>query len=174
MRSKKAIFFDRDGTLINTFVSKKNIPIAIRNYKDLKLIKNTKSVIQKLSAKYIIIVITNQPDISRGKNSKKNVIKINSELIKKLNINKIYTSYSDNDKNYMRKPNPGMIYLAKKQFNINLKKSFVVGDSHKDIAAGKKAKCKTILFKKKYNNYKFSRPDFTINDFDELLNIIKA
>ena len=174
MKSKKAIFFDRDGTLIKTFVSKKNIPIAIRKFKDFKLIKNTKSVIQKLSEKYLIIVITNQPDVSRSKNSRKNVIKINSELIKVMRIHKVYTSYSDNDKNYMRKPNPGMIYLAKKQFSINLKKSFVVGDSHKDIAAGKKAKCKTILLKKKYNNYKCSNPDFAINDFDELLNIIKV
>ena len=174
MKSKKAIFFDRDGTLIKTFVSKKNVPIAIRNYKDFKLLKNTKSVIQKLSKKYLIIVITNQPDVSRGKNSRKNVIKINSELIKMLRINKVYTSYSDNDKNFMRKPNPGMIYLANKQFNINLKKSFVVGDNHKDIAAGKKAKCKTILLKKKYNNLKFSQPDFAINKFNELLNIIKV
>ena len=86
MKSKKAIFFDRDGTLIKTFVSKKNVPIAIRNYKDFKLLKNTKSVIQKLSKKYLIIVITNQPDVSRGKNSRKNVIKINSELIKILRI----------------------------------------------------------------------------------------
>ena len=174
VKSKKAVFFDRDGTLIKTFVSKKNIPIAIRKFKDFKLINKTKSVIQKLSKKYLIIVITNQPDVSRGKNSKKNVIKINSELIKLLRVNKVYTSYSDNDKNYMRKPNPGMIYLAKKQFNINLKKSFVVGDNNKDIVAGKKAKCKTILLKKKYNNYKFSQPDFAINDFEELLNIIKV
>jgi len=67
-----------------------------------------------------------------------------------------------------------MIYLAKKQFNIDLKASFVVGDTHKDVLAGKKAKCKTILLKKKYNNFKFSKPDFAINDFDELLNIIKV
>ena len=174
MRKHKAIFFDRDGTLIKTFVSKNNTPIAIKKYKDFKLIKKTKSVIQKLSVKYLIIVITNQPDVSRGKNSMRNVIKINSELIKVLKINKVYTSYSDNDKNFMRKPNPGMIYLAKKQFNIDLKASFVVGDTHKDVLAGKKAKCKTILLKKKYNNFKFSQPDFAISDFDELLNIIKV
>ena len=174
VKSNKAIFFDRDGTLIKTFVSKKNIPIAIKKFKDFKLIKNTKYVIQQLSKKYLIIVITNQPDVSRGKNSKKNVLKINFELSKILNIDKIYTSYSDNDKNFMRKPNPGMIYLAKKNFNINLNRSFVVGDSHKDIFAGKNAKCKTILLKKKYNNYNFSKPDFVIKDFIELLNIIKV
>lgn len=174
MRYKKAVFFDRDGTLIKTFISKKNIPIAIRNHKDLKLLKNTKQVILKLSKKYLIIVITNQPDVSRGKNSRKNVIKINSELIKKLPITKVYTCFSDDDNNFMRKPNPGMIYSAKKKFNINLKKSFVVGDSHKDILAGKNAKCKTILLNKKYNNSKFSQPDFSIDKFNELLKIIKS
>ena len=174
VKSNKAIFFDRDGTLIKTFVSKKNIPIAIKKINDFKLIKNTKSVIKKLSKKYLIIVITNQPDVSRGKNSKASVLKINFKLSKLLHIDKIFTSYSDSDKNFMRKPNPGMIYLAKKKFNINLKKSFVVGDRHKDILAGKNAKCKTILLKKRYNDYKISKPDFIIKDLKELLNIIKV
>ena len=49
--------------------------MAIKKCKDFKLIKNTKSVIQKLSKKYLIIVITNQPDVSRKKNSKKKCYK---------------------------------------------------------------------------------------------------
>jgi len=174
VKIKKAIFFDRDGTLIKTFVSKNNNPVAIKILKDFRLIKNTKSVIKKLSNKYLIIVITNQPDVSRGKNKKKNVISINNKLKKVLKINKIYTCYSKDDKNYMRKPNPGMIYLAKKQFKLNLKKCFVVGDRDKDIKSGKKAGCKTVLLKKKYNNFNYSNPDFVIYNFKELLNIIKV
>ena len=50
----------------------------------------------------------------------------------------------------MRKPNPGMILAAKKKFKLKLKKSYVVGDRDKDIIAGKKAKCRTILINKKF------------------------
>ena len=71
-------------------------------------------MIEKLSKKYLIIVITNQPDVSRGKNTKNNVVKINSKLMDCLKIDNIYTSYSSDDKNYMRKPNPGMIKFKKK------------------------------------------------------------
>ena len=77
---KNAIFFDRDGTIIKTFV-KKNKPIAIKTLKDLSLIKGVPSVLNKLKAKYKIFVITNQPDVARGNNKKKNVIEINKELI---------------------------------------------------------------------------------------------
>ena len=170
----KAIFFDRDGTLIKTFVSNRNIPKAIKNIKDFKLLSNVKYVIDKLSKKYKIIIITNQPDVARGKNSKKNVKQINLELSNSLKIDKIYTCYSDNDKNYMRKPNPGMILAAKKKFKLKLKKSYVVGDRDKDIIAGKKAKCRTILINKKYNNPKILNPEYTIKNFKKLLTIIKV
>mgnify|MGYP001184255487 CR=1 FL=1 len=169
---KRAIIFDRDGTLIKTFITKKNEPAAIKKLKDFKLLSNVKSVIKILSKKFLIIVFTNQPDVSRGKNTKANVKEINLKLAEVLKINKIYTCYSDNNQNYMRKPNPGMIYAAKKKFNLNLKESFVVGDRNKDILAGKKANCITILIKKKYNKKNSSNPDYIVSDFKELLKII--
>ena len=169
----KAVFFDRDGTLIKTFV-KKNKPLAINNIKDLKLFNNAKFVIDRLSKNYKIFIITNQPDVARGLNSKKNVIEINSKLKKLLSLNKIYTSYSSNDENYFRKPNPGMILKAKKEFNLNLKKSYVIGDREKDIIAGAKAGCKTILIKKSYNNHKTIRCSHLITKLKDILRIIKV
>ena len=169
----KAVFFDRDGTLIKTFV-KKNKPLAINNIKDLKLFNNAKFVIDRLSKNYKIFIITNQPDVARGLNSKKNVIEINSKLKKLLSLNKIYTSYSSNDENYFRKPNPGMILKAKKEFNLNLKKSYVIGDREKDIIAGAKAGCKTILIKKSYNNHKTIKCSHLINKLKDILRIIKV
>ncbi len=130
-------------------------------------------MIEILSKNFLIIVFTNQPDVARTKNTKINVVEINSKLLEILKITKIYTCYSDNNLNYMRKPNPGMIYLAKKRFNLDLKKSYVVGDRDKDIIAGKKAKCKTVLIKKKYNDYKIINPDFAIGDIKQLIKIVK-
>ena len=93
---------------------------------------------------------------------------------KSLVLKKIYTCYSDKDKNFMRKPNPGMIYKAQKEYNLNLKKSYVVGDRYKDILAGKRANCKTILINKKYNSSSQVEPDFKINNLKDLLKIIKV
>lgn len=169
---KNAIFFDRDGTIIKTFV-KKNKPIAIKTIKDLSLIKGVPFVLNKLKAKYKIFVITNQPDVARGNNKKKNVIEINKELMRTLPIEKVYTSYSSNNKNYNRKPNPGMIKKAKKQYNINLKKSYVVGDTEKDIIAGEKAGCKTILIKKKYNLNHYLGKSFYAKNLKDILKYIK-
>ena len=174
VKKNKAIFFDRDGTLIKTSISKKNIPIAIKNYEDIKFENNSNLVVKHFKKKYLIFIITNQPDVSRGKNLKKNVILINSIVKEKLGIKKIYTCYSDKDKNFMRKPNPGMIYKAQKEYNLNLKKSYVVGDRYKDILAGKRANCKTILINKKYNSSSQVEPDFKINNLKDLLKIIKV
>lgn len=173
-RKNKAVFFDRDGTLIKTFTNKRNKPIAIKTLNDFKLLNNVKQIVNKLSKKYLIIVLTNQPDVARGKNSKKNVKNINTKLQEKLIINKVYTSYSDNDKNFMRKPNPGMIYRAKKDFDINLIKSYVIGDREKDVIAGKKARCKTILLKKKYNDCRTTVSDHCVKNFKKILDIIKV
>ena len=79
-RKNKAVFFDRDGTLIKTFTNKRNKPIAIKTLNDFKLLNNVKQIVNKLSKKYLIIVLTNQPDVARGKNSKKNVKEINNKL----------------------------------------------------------------------------------------------
>ena len=136
--------------------------------------KGSKEVINKLSKKYLILIITNQPDVSRGKNTRQNVIKINLKLKNVLKIDDIFTSYSSDDRNFMRKPNPGMIYLAKKKYKIKLEKSFVVGDTYKDILAGQKAKCQTILLKKKYNKLQKYKPDYVIKNLKDILKIIKV
>ena len=82
MTKKKAIFFDRDGTLIETFVTKDLIPKAIQSLDQFKLCSYAKFVVNRLSKHFLIIIITNQPDVSRGLNKKINVEKINRKLKK--------------------------------------------------------------------------------------------
>ena len=62
---------------------------------------------------------------------------------------------------------------AKKNFNIDLKNSFMIGDRWKDIDAGNSAKCKTILIDKNYNEKIKTKPDYTISSFWELKKIFK-
>ena len=97
---------------------------------------------KKLSKKYFLFIITNQPDVFTKKNTKQNVLEINNFLKRKLPIKKIFTCYCKNDKCNFRKPNIGMLKKAKQIYNVDLSKSFVIGDRWRDIDMGKKVAVK--------------------------------
>ena len=81
--------------------------------------------------------------------------------------------YSDDENNYFRKPNPGMIFLQKKKFDLDLEKSYVIGDRWRDIDAGFAANCKTIFIDKNYDEKLNHEPDFRVKNFKQILKYIK-
>jgi len=162
MKKKKniAIFLDRDGTLNK----EKNY---LTNINKLKLYPNAIKALKYLNNKspnFLVIVITNQSAVSRGLLDEKMLKKINSKIKKIIKINKgkidffYYCKHLPIDNCKCRKPKIGMIEEAKKKFNIDLSKSWLIGDSTTDIETGKNSNLKTILLKtgfagkdKKYN-----------------------
>lgn len=145
---KKAVFFDRDGTINELSLNaKSSSPKTLKNFKFKKNIFAISNYLKK--KKYLLIMITNQPDVSRGNNTKKNINEINNFIKKKINLDDIFVCFSKNDKNFRRKPNPGMLLEASQKWKVNMKKSYIIGDRIKDMIAGKKAGCKTILFNKR-------------------------
>jgi len=167
-----AIFFDRDGVLIDAPIINR-IPASVQTVEEVKLCKNILEVCNYYKSNYYLIMVTNQPDYSRGVNSKKNIININNFLKKKLNLDMIYVCYSDNDKNIDRKPNPGMLLKAKKKYKINLKKSFMIGDRWRDIGAGNRAGCKTIFVDRNYSEKLIYKPNYSIRKLKDIFLIIK-
>ena len=172
MVKKKAIFFDRDGTLIKT-KKIKNKPKAIKNIDECKIFPSVKWILNKLSKKYLLFIITNQPDVFTKDNTKENVLEINNFLKKKLPIKKIFSCYCKNDQCDFRKPNIGMLKKATKIYNLDLSKSFIIGDRWRDIDMGKKSGCKTIFIDKNYGEKLNNYPDHIINFFFELKKIFK-
>ena len=167
-----AIFFDRDGVLIEApLINKK--PTSVQSLKDVKLCKNILEICQYYKKNYYLIMVTNQPDYSRGVNSKKNIININNFLKKKLNLDMIYVCYSDNEKCIDRKPNPGMLLKAKKKYKINLKKSFMIGDRWRDVGAGNRAGCRTIFIDRNYSEKLIYKPNYSIRKLKDIRLIIK-
>ena len=167
-----AIFFDRDGVLIDApLINKK--PTSVKSLKDVKLCKNILEICKYYKQNYYLIMVTNQPDYSRGVNSKKNIININNFLKKKLNLDMIYVCYSDNEKCIDRKPNPGMLLKAKKKYKINLKKSFMIGDRWRDVGAGNRAGCRTIFIERNYSEKLIYKPNYSIHKLKDILLIIK-
>ena len=75
MKLNRAVFFDRDGVLIDAIIKDKK-PYSIRYFNSIKIKKNIKKVINTIKKKnFLAFMITNQPDVNRGLTDKKEVIK---------------------------------------------------------------------------------------------------
>ncbi len=167
---KKAVFLDRDG-VINKAPLKRGLPTSPNTLDELEILPGVKKSIKKLKKlNFICLVVTNQPDVQRGKVNKDTVIKINNILKKETEFDDIFVCYHDDkDKCDCRKPKPGLLFQAKKKWNIDFTKSFMIGDRWKDIEAGEKAGCKTIFLDYKYDDIKPKKPSFVT---DSLLNAV--
>lgn len=173
MNNNKAFFFDRDGVL-NKAIIKNKKPYPPQNLEKLILNKDALEIITFLKKlEFKIFVFTNQPDVARRKIKKKEVIKINDYITKKLLIDELFVCYCATNECFRRKPNPGMIFDAKKKWHINLQKSYVVGDRYKDIEAGINAGTRTIYMKNNYNEKKPKNFNYLIKTLKDIKKIIE-
>ena len=171
----KAIFLDRDWTLTDESCYP---DFFAKNCKLME--KNIWEILKKLKEKwYLLIIITNQAWIDKGYYTKKDFWNFMEELQKQLDFKFDWIFFCpyhpDFSWNYpCRKPNNWMILEAWKKFDIDLKKSYMIWDSKKDIEAWKKSNCKTVLYNSKNLDIKNfeEKTDFVIKNFEELLKII--
>ena len=170
---KKAIFLDRDGVINRAFVSKGR-PIPPKNIENLEILPGVDDAINILkSHNYEIIVVTNQPDVVRKINSLENVNGINKYLKSQLKIDFIKVCYHDDFENCdCRKPKPGMLIKTAQENNIDLRKSFMIGDRWRDINAGKAAGTKTIFLDYSYSEKLREKPDFVTDSLFNSLSFI--
>jgi D-glycero-D-manno-heptose 1,7-bisphosphate phosphatase len=141
-----AIFLDRDGTISRDPYGYIN---SLSDYHFFDYAFEALEIFSKYTDKFIIV--TNQSGLASGKIDIKNLEKINSFIYKEfekrdLPLKKIY--FSENyDEGYdsMRKPGIGMFVKAKEDFNINLSKSLMIGDSIVDMQVGDRLDMKTIF-----------------------------
>ena len=167
---RKAIFLDRDG-VINKIIIKNGLPFSPSSFAELEILPGVKESIIKLQKlNFVCLVVTNQPDVSRGQIKKKTVVTMNNYLKDELKLDDIFVCYHDDHDNCKcRKPKSGLLLDAGKKWDINLKKSYMIGDRSKDIEAGKCAGCKTIFID---CNYKEAKPKNTNFTTDSLLNSV--
>ena len=169
----KAVFLDRDG-VINKASVVDGKPYPPRNLDELELIPGVDQAILQLRDRgYFCIVVTNQPDVARGKTSKETVESINQFLIQHLAIHEIVSCYHDDHENCgCRKPKPGSLLKAALKYNIDLNKSFMVGDRWRDIEAGQNAGCKTFFIDYQYNEKQPQNPTYKVSSLTDAVNII--
>jgi D-glycero-D-manno-heptose 1,7-bisphosphate phosphatase len=142
----KAVFLDRDGVL-NEAILRAGILTPPANIGELRILPGVPDACAQLKgAGFLLIVITNQPDVSRGSARRETVEAINREIRSRVPIDDIRVCYHDDDDGCdCRKPKPGLLINTAADWKIDLGASFMVGDRWKDIEAGKRAGCRTIL-----------------------------
>lgn len=170
---KKALFLDRDG-IVNEIITRDSSPSSPRSIDELIMIPDAIELAHfAKTLKYYLILITNQPDISRGLLSRSELKKIHQKISEFIPFDRIEVCMSANDNHFRRKPNPGMLLDSADALQIDLSKSFFLGDSLKDLQAGKRANIRTILLQTDYNRFVHGLADYNCNNFDEIKIIIK-
>lgn len=153
---QKAIFLDRDGTLNKEagFITK---------LEQFELLPSAAEAVRRINkAGYLAIVVTNQPVVARGDCTFEELQAIHEKMETELGktdafVDAIYVCPHHTDKGFdgerpeykcdcsCRKPKPGMLLQAAKDFNIDLNSSYMIGDSYRDIEAGKNAGVKACF-----------------------------
>lgn len=175
----KAVFLDRDG-IINRKPSDGDY---VKTWEEFDFLPGVNEAIKKLKDNgFLIVIVTNQRGIAKGLMTKKDLDKIHRMMKKELekgnaHIDKIYYCPHDlSEKCKCRKPEPGMLKRAASDLKIDLKNSWMIGDSESDIRAGKKAGCRTIIIidKKPEGNkhYIRNKADYKASSLSESVQII--
>src|SRR6266404_4653213 len=165
---RRAVFLDRDGVLNRTIVVQ-GTPHPPANLAELEVLPGVVQACAQLrGAGFLLIVVTNQPDVARGTQQRAVVEAINDALLSKVAIDDIRVCYHDDqDQCSCRKPQPGLLLQAAKEWQIDLSASFMVGDRCKDIDSGRQAGCKTILIDGAYREPMQSTPDHRVRSLVE-------
>ncbi len=141
------VFLDRDGTI------NKRPPKAcyIETPEQFVWLEGAKDAIRLLKESgYRVILVSNQPGIARGNLSEDTLIQIHEKMQKELQqetgyqIDDIYyCPHNWDDGCECRKPKPGMLYQAQKDYSLDLTRCILIGDDDRDIEAGAAAGCRT-------------------------------
>jgi len=167
--SKRAIFLDRDGVL-NHAVIIDGKPYPPRTVEEVTLPADALSALRDLKAQgYLLIGATNQPDVARGITSKSLIEAINQKIMSTLPLDEMRVCYHDDkDGCKCRKPFPGLLTQAAEEHDIDLSRSFMIGDRWKDVEAGRRAGCKTVWLNFNYQEeFKSAAPDLTAKTLTE-------
>ena len=174
---QKAVFLDRDGTINRT-------EGFLTDINQMELIEKTADAIKLFNnSGYLTIVITNQPVIARGEVSFEQLQEIHNKMETLLGkegayIDGLYYCPHHPDSGFegerpeykkactCRKPEPGLIFQAAKDFNIDISQSYMIGDDMRDTNAGTNAGCReSILVDDNFTLFEAAKQILEKNDF---------
>ncbi|RKY31221.1 MAG: Clp protease [Candidatus Omnitrophota bacterium] len=156
----KAIFLDRDG-VINKYPGDGKY---VTSWKEFHFLPKAKSALRKLHENdFKIFVVSNQAGVNKGLLSRQALDDITERMLNEIKKSKgeikgvYYCTHRQEDNCSCRKPKAGLILGAQKKYHIDLKKTYFIGDTIRDVQTAKAAGCKAILLlsgKEKISNRK--------------------
>jgi D-glycero-D-manno-heptose 1,7-bisphosphate phosphatase len=159
------VFLDRDGVLNGTVVED-GVPRPPADVDHVVILPGVAEALELLGGQGLLrVVVTNQPDVARGHQSREMVERINRHLLASLPLDAVYTCFHDDeDRCDCRKPAPGLLRTAALAHDIDLARSYLVGDRWKDVAAGRAAGCETFLIGLPYSQRERCPPHHDASD----------
>jgi D-glycero-D-manno-heptose 1,7-bisphosphate phosphatase len=170
---RRAVFFDRDGVL-NEAVVRDRKPYPPANLAEVMLVQGAVEGCRLLkSAGFLLIGVSNQPDVARGTTRKETVEEINAHVRARVGLDDFRVCYHDDvDHCQCRKPEPGLLLDASRDWGIDLGSSFMVGDRWRDVQAGVRAGCRTVFLDRGYDEQLRDTPDVTVSCFEDAVSWI--
>jgi D-glycero-D-manno-heptose 1,7-bisphosphate phosphatase len=160
---RPAVFLDRDGVL-NASVVRNGKPYPPAQTSDVVILEGVPEACRRMrDAGLLLIGVTNQPDIARGKTDAATVEAINAYVASEAGLDHmLMCPHDDGDGCNCRKPRPGMILEAARDWNADLARSVMVGDRWRDIEAGKAAGVATVLIERGYDERSADGADLVV------------
>lgn len=168
-----SLLLDRDGV-----INKRLIDDYVKNWNQFEFLPDVLGTISKLSKFFgHIFVFTNQQGIGKGLMTEKELIIIHNKMIQEINLygGKIdsvyYCPHLKSADCHCRKPSDFLLQKAKNEYkDLNFSKSIMVGDMPSDIEFGDKVDAYTVML----GNEDFSKADYNIKSFKEIMNLIST
>ncbi len=179
----KTIFLDRDGVINRNLHNN-----YVKKWDEFEFLPKAKEAIKTLTdANWNIIVISNQAGIGKGVMSAQTVEEINARMIEHIEDHggKVeavyYCPHRPDEGCKCRKPQPGLLLRAIREFGIELSGTYLIDDKITDIQAGKRVGCATILVKtgcgeeciERRNQWPIA-PDYIVSDLNEAVVFLLA
>ncbi len=172
---KRAVFLDRDGVL-NLPVVRSGKPYPPQTLAEFQLYPEAPEACALLrNAGFLLIVVTNQPDVGRGTQSIEVVEAMHEQLQESVALDRIEVCAAADDTApaaRRRKPAPGMLFDAASASQIDLTRSYMIGDRWRDIDCGHAAGCTTIFIERGYEENLRLPPHHRVANVLEAANLI--
>jgi D-glycero-D-manno-heptose 1,7-bisphosphate phosphatase len=149
MSKRIAVFLDRDGTIIHDLG-------YLKNPEQVRLLPGVGQALSRLrELGMLLILVSNQSGVGRGLVTRREFTAVHRQVVWCLAQFGVwldaayYCFHAPEDGCFCRKPRTGMLLLAAENWNLDLARSFIIGDKAADIEAGHRAGCGTVLLKPK-------------------------
>jgi D-glycero-D-manno-heptose 1,7-bisphosphate phosphatase len=165
---RRAVFLDRDG-VINRAVVRDGKPYPPDSLEALEVLPGVARALESLKAAgFVNVMVTNQPDVATGKQRREIVEAINRYLFVTFSLDAIKVCYhAEADGCDCRKPKPGMLLAAAREMNIDLARSFLVGDRWRDVGAAQAAGCRALFIDYSYREKRPDKPYVAVKSLAE-------